>query len=450
MKVFSLVSRLIMGVLFMFSGFVKAIDPLGSAYKFTDYFTAFGLDFLAPLSLALAIFLSAFELVLGLVLILGYQKKITYWVLLFFMSFFTLLTFILALTNPVHDCGCFGDALILTNWQTFFKNLVFMVFTLVLFSQRNQVRNPHALLPEVSLIVLFFAVSTVLSVSCLRHLPIIDFRPYSIGTDIREKMEMPDDAPQDEYLTLLFYENLSTGKVEEFTIDNYPDDTARYRFVTSESKLVSKGYEPPIHDFGIMDIYGDDITNELLGYKGYSLLMICYDIQKSELPVLAEAENWNSLAMLSEDFRFIPVTASVGPAIDEIMAENGLSYWFYSADEIMLKTVVRSNPGFVLLKNGTIVGKWAWRDFPSLGVWNADWPQLVEEYQNKFDEILHMYKDEGIMVENEISMVDFDKAANPVVTNSLDRKNRVAVWIIYGLILSVVILVLNLLPIKRD
>ena len=162
MKFIRIISRFFLGVLFLFSGFVKALDPLGSAYKFADYFQAFGLDFLSSLSLVLGIFLAAFELVLGIVLIIGYQKRITYWILLVFMSFFTVLTFILALTNPVTDCGCFGDAIVMTNWQTFFKNLVFMIFVLVLFRSRSKANNIHSGLIERSLILLFFAGSFIL------------------------------------------------------------------------------------------------------------------------------------------------------------------------------------------------------------------------------------------------------------------------------------------------
>ena len=141
MKYIRLISRLIVGMVFIFSGFVKAVDPLGSAYKFADYFTAFKLGFLEFLALPLGIFLSAFELILGLTLILGYRRKTVFQILMWFMSFFTLLTFILAIFNPVTDCGCFGDALILTNWQTFFKNVVLMVFVSILYFGRNSEYN---------------------------------------------------------------------------------------------------------------------------------------------------------------------------------------------------------------------------------------------------------------------------------------------------------------------
>ncbi len=148
MKYIRLLSRLLVGVVFIFSGFVKAVDPLGSAYKFADYFTAFKLGFLEFLALPMGIFLSAFELILGLTLVLGYRRKTTFTVLLWFMSFFTLLTFILALFNPVSDCGCFGDALILTNWQTFFKNVVLMVFVLLLYFGRNSTYDSGPVLRE--------------------------------------------------------------------------------------------------------------------------------------------------------------------------------------------------------------------------------------------------------------------------------------------------------------
>jgi uncharacterized membrane protein YphA (DoxX/SURF4 family) len=440
MRAIRYISRLFLGGLFIFSGFVKAIDPLGSSYKFSDYFHAFGIDWLDPLSLPLGIFLAGFELVLGLVLILGYQKRRTYWVLLVFMSFFTVLTFILALTNPVSDCGCFGDAIVMTNWQTFFKNLVFMVFVLILFRSAKHAVNVHAAGIEVLLILVFFAGSTILSISALRHLPVIDFRPYDIGTYIPGEMEVPEGAPVDEYETMLYYKNLETGETEEFTLENYPRDTALYEFVTSESSLVSKGYEPPIHDFGIMDPEGFDITDELLSFEGYTLMMISYNLEKAEKDVFADGNLWAGLEKFSGDFRFLPVTASAGEAVEETTSANGIEYEFHSADETMLKTVVRSNPGFVMISNGTIVGKWAWRDFPAMAAWNPEWPELIRQYTEEQDPEIMMLIEEGYMDDMNWEMIDFGSTAIPVLSERLMKRTDMNSWIIF--VLSVILLVL--------
>jgi len=280
-QLLSLFSRYLLGLLFIFSGFVKAIDPWGSAFKFSDYFHAFGLSFLDAISLPLAIFLAAFEFVLGIVLIMGLQKRLTYCLLLIFMCFFTLLTFTIALTNPVTDCGCFGDALILTNWQTFFKNLVFMVFVLILFNSRRRAVNVYRNQFERIIIIILFAGSFVLSLNAIRHLPPLDFRPYKVGTFMPAAMEIPDDAPRDEYITVLYYRNTSTGITEEFSIEDYPRDTVNYQFVTSESRLIKKGYEPIIHDFAVLNPQGIDVTDEILSFNGYTLLMISHEDRKS-------------------------------------------------------------------------------------------------------------------------------------------------------------------------
>ena len=218
MKLLRLISRILVGIVFVFSGFVKAIDPLGSTYKFSDYFTAFGMGFLEPLAFPLAIFLSSAELIIGVTLLLSYRMKVMSWILLIFMSFFTVLTFILALTNPVTDCGCFGDALILTNWETFGKNVVIMAFTLIIFIYRKQYPEIRSAMVEWSVIVAFFLGSVFLSLYCYNNLPLLDFRPYSVGTNIPDAMTIPEDAPQAVYETRLYYKNLETGDVEEFSM----------------------------------------------------------------------------------------------------------------------------------------------------------------------------------------------------------------------------------------
>lgn len=443
------ISRLLLGVLFIFSGFVKALDPLGSSYKFSDYFQAFGLEWLDALSLPLGILLAGFELVLGLVLILGYQKRRTYWVLLVFMSFFTVLTFVLALTNPVTDCGCFGDAIVMTNWETFFKNVVFMVFVLILFRSAKQSENVHSTGLEVLLILIFFAGSTLLSLGALRHLPVLDFRPYDIGTYIPGEMEVPEGAPVDEYETLLYYKNLETDETEEFTIENYPNDTSLYEFVTSESKLVSKGYEPPIADFGIMDPEGFDITDALLSFEGYTLMMISYNLEKAEGNLLADGNLWAGLEKFSADFRFVPVTASAGAVVEEIARSNGIEYGFHAGDETMLKTVVRSNPGFVMIKDGTIVGKWSWRDFPSMEEWEPGWPEMIRQYTEEQDPEIMMLIEEGYMDDMNWEMIDFGRTAQQVLTERLMKRTDMNTWIIFVLSVILIMLFARFIPTKN-
>ncbi len=364
MKLLRLISRILVGIVFVFSGFVKAIDPLGSTYKFGDYFTAFGLDFLEPLAFPMAILLSNIELILGIALLLSYRMKIMSWLVFIFMSFFTILTLILALTNPVSDCGCFGDALILTNWETFGKNVIILAFTLVIFIYRKQYPEIRSAMVEWSVIVAFFLGSVFLSLYCYNNLPLLDFRPYSVGTNIPDAMTIPEDAPQAVYETKLYYKNLETGEVEDFSMDNFPRDTTKWEFEDASTELVSEGYEPPIHDFNIMAPNGNEITEDILSFKGYSFILVSYDATTADAEALQEANAFFKLAQALPDVQFHAVSSTLREDLDSLRAEYDLMYDFSQADEITLKTIVRSNPGLFLIKNGTITGKWHYRNFP--------------------------------------------------------------------------------------
>ncbi len=409
MKYIRLISRIILGIVFIFSGFVKVVDPLGSAYKFADYFNAFRLGFLEFTALPLGIFLAAFELVLGIILILGYRRRIVFFVTMWFMSFFTLLTFILAIFNPVSDCGCFGDALILTNWQTFFKNVVLMVFVLILFFHRKQEEDSDHGFGEWLAVGITFLMASAFSFWNYRHIPLMDFRPYDVGTVIAEGMKIPEGAPQDQYETSLVYKNKKTGKSESFTMENYPKDTLLWEFESSYSKLIKKGYEAPIHDFAIMDEDGNDLADEILSDRDYSLVMISYKLSDSDQPALQIAQGWSQLEILAGDFTFYAVTATPSSEVESISSALNLEYGFYAADEIMLKTMVRSNPGFILLKNGTILGKWGYRDFPAIEDLDPEWSELVGNASAPLDEEAQLLMEAGLYEEFSFDIVDFDR-----------------------------------------
>lgn len=409
MRYIRLLSRIILGMVFIFSGFVKAVDPLGSAYKFADYFTAFKLGFLEFLALPIGVLLSAFELVLGITLILGYRKRIVFTITMWFMVFFTLLTFILALFNPVSDCGCFGDALILTNWQTFFKNVVLMVFVLPLWFARNKESDRGPAMGEWMVIGGLYVLASFFSFWNYRHLPLIDFRPYDVGTVISEKMLVPQGMPVDEYKTSLIYKNKQTGKSTSFGMDNYPKDTLLWEFETSESKLVKKGYEPPIHDFAMMDEYGNEIVEDILSDMGYSLIMISHDLPEANEEALIAAGDWSQLEILADDFSFYAVTSTTTSEVDAISSELLLGYSFLAADEIMLKTIVRSNPGFILLKNGAIMGKWGWRDFPTVEMLLPEWPELIGNASAPMDEEAQLLREAGVFGDFSFDVMEFDQ-----------------------------------------
>ena len=380
MKLLRIFSRIFVGIVFVFSGFVKTVDPLGSAYKFGDYFYAFGLGFLEPLSLPLSVILSSAELTMGIALLLAYRMRFFSWLVMIFMSFFTVLTFILAIDNPITDCGCFGDALILTNWQTFYKNIVIQIFVVLILLQRNNFREITRRSAEWAVVGCVFLFFSSFAVYSYFHLPILDFRPYSVGSNIPHKMLIPHDAPGDVYETNLIYLNKNTGREESFTLENFPTDTALYSFVDAQSVLLSKGYEPEIRDFYVSSMNGNDITDIIIHDPGFSFLLISHNLSDANKKAIKKAEDYARFAKLTENTRFYCLTASSSQVIDQISEDLDLSYEFYHADEITLKTIVRSNPGLLLLKNGTIIGKWHHNNFPAFGLAGNDFQELIDNY----------------------------------------------------------------------
>jgi uncharacterized membrane protein YphA (DoxX/SURF4 family) len=362
MKIIRILSRIITGLVFVFSGFVKALDPAGFAIKFTEYFQAFHLDFLVFSALPLAVAISAVEFMIGLNLLAGLRMKFTTWMLILFMSFFTLLTFILALFNPVSDCGCFGDALKLTNWQTFGKNVVLIVPAIILFLYREKFTSSLKPSMEWTIVAFNFILSCVISAWCIRHQPILDFRPYKTGTYIPEKMIIPENEPADQYQTLLIYEK--DGHQQEFTEKNFPWQDTTWKWKETRQKLIKKGYEPPIHDFSITSPDGSDITSQVLSDTGYVFLIIVTDLEKASAKGL---QDLNLLALRCRELGFTVhgLTSCTNGQITAYKEKYQPAYDFCSGDETTLKTIIRANPGVMLLREGTILGKWNYPDVPS-------------------------------------------------------------------------------------
>ena len=369
------VSRVIVGLVFMFSGIVKAVDPLGSAYKFTDYFIAFNLDFLKPFALVLAILLFTAEFLAGFSVLSGYRQRTGIWGVLLLMIVFTPLTLVLALTNPVSDCGCFGDAIHLTNWQTFWKNVVLMVFTLILFAGRKRMRPVFPPMKEWSLIGITAVLFVVFSLLNLRYLQLFDFLPYKTGVNIPQSMIIPEGKPVDEYETTFIYEK--DGVQKEFTLDNYPADDTTWVFVDQKTVLIKKGYLPPIHDFIITNPSGQDIAEEVLADPGYTLLMISQKLTEADPELLSKGFETGSHCLAS-GINFLVLTAS---GTDELSGyQNNLT--FCTGDETTLKTIVRSNPGYMLLKDGNIAGKWSWATLPPMEAFS---PEMSDEQVKKMN-----------------------------------------------------------------
>jgi hypothetical protein len=384
MKIIRIISRMIVGLVFMFSGIVKAVDPLGSAYKFSDYFQAFHLEFLQPFALSLAIILFTAEFIAGFSVASGYRQKTGIWGVLILMCIFTPLTLVLAVTNPVSDCGCFGDAIKLTNWQTFGKNIILMFFVLILFTGRNRSTNRSTLIKEwiiISTVIILFVIFSLLN---LRYLQLFDFLPYKTGINIPENMKIPEGAPVDEYMTTFIYEK--DGVQKEFTLENYPSDDSSWKFIDQKSILVKKGYQPPIHDFSITTVDGENITDQVLSNPGYTLLMISVKLKNADQLRLNEGFELGTVCP-DRGIGFYVVTSS---GSDEIMAyNNGLKICI--ADETTLKTIVRANPGYLLIKDGTVVGKWSWSTLPPWEKFNGEMSAGQVARMNNKSRVLVVY-----------------------------------------------------------
>lgn len=364
MKFLLNICRILIGLVFIFSGFVKGIDPLGSDYKFTDYFNAFGMSWMNFSALFFSFLLSMAEFIIGICLFLNIKTKLASWGALLFMAVFTPLTLILAIKNPVTDCGCFGDALVLTNWETFFKNIILLVMVLLVFFCRRRFKSIFNVLEQSVILVGSIIFMFCIEMYSYRHLPILDFRPYAIGANITEGMTVPEGAPHDEYSTTLKYKNKNTGEIKEFDETNFPwQDTLNWEFYSSSQKLLKEGYKAPIHDFVIEHPEYGDITEEVLNDDDYTFLVVSHKLGKAS----AKAQDkLNKLAAYASEngYRFYGLTASNADEISDFAHKYNINYSFCATDEIQLKTVIRSNPGLVLLKKGTIIDKWGHRDIP--------------------------------------------------------------------------------------
>lgn len=351
--------RFVLAATFILSGFVKAVDPLGTVYKLGDYAEAFGWGTALPahgVLMLMAMGLCLFEFVMGICILFAIWRRTALTAAVAFLSVMTPLTFYLALANPVADCGCFGDAIVLTNWQTFWKNVVLLTMAIiVLINHERMVRLIHR---NAQWIIGAFAIVSIclFMQSNLRHLPLFDFRPYRVGTDFEQAMAIPDDAKQPRYTT--FFTLTKDGVTREFSLDDYPDST--WAFVSSRTVLEEKGYEPPIHDFALIDADGDDITSNLFD-PGWSFLLVMNKLQYEDmLDIINDLYDYAAI----HDCPFYALTSATNDDIERWRTNTGAGYDFFTADDITLKTIVRSNPGLLLVKDGTIVGKWSKHDIP--------------------------------------------------------------------------------------
>ena len=373
MKAVNHISRIILGITFIFSGFAKGIDPLGWSYKFTDYLNVMGMEWLIWAALPLGVLLSFAEFVIGVALLFNLFLRFFSILALMFMAFFLPLTLWIALKNPVTDCGCFGDALIISNWETFCKNIVLTVFAIIVFVARKKMTTLLNIKFNRVLGGIFVLTYIFLVYYSYNHLPVLDFRPYKVGVNISESMIIPEGAKQDVYEYIFYYENKNTGEIKQFSEDNYPwQDTINWEFSDMESSIKEKGYEPPIRDFTIETPNGNDIADYFLSDENFVFILVAYNLHKSSSK---PQEKINELAdwALQNGMSFICLTSTSPDEIRKFANENGAPYEFFNCDETTLKTIIRSNPGLIVIKKGTILGKWHYNDIPS-----------PDKFQNKF------------------------------------------------------------------
>ncbi|MDR2836625.1 MAG: DoxX family protein [Bacteroidales bacterium] len=504
MKILRNFSRILIGIVFIFSGFVKVVDPIGYSYKFIEYFEAMGLNFMSGGAVIFAILMAGAELLLGIALFFNLVPKFSAWVLLLFMLMFTPLTLWLAIANPVSDCGCFGDALVITNWQTFFKNVIIDVFTAIIFIQRNKFKPLYTPFFQWTLAVIFIIGVYGLEIYCLNNIPILDFRPYHIGASIKDGMIIPEDQKDNKsvFENILIYEK--NGIKNEFVLDkntiselndksiqyNFSEFTKEWKFVERKDKLIKQGYEPPIHDFTITPIYiqgfspeppddvfldfnnykfiysnaegltklvsikelpdnswtfqtiakdnnnqdidvkkvnitylapdsttqifnlvnlaptgytflrvndylipssdfktkyDEDITEYVLNNNNFSFLAIMKKVDESNEKYI---ENLNTIATFCNEkgYDFYCLTSSVNEDIEKFIEKHHPNFNFYSTDETTLKTIIRSNPGLLLLRNGIILDKWADKNIPEISELQNDLQAYsITEQQDKND-----------------------------------------------------------------
>lgn len=417
MKYLLNIARIIVGNLFIFSGVVKANDPLGFSYKLEEYFMEFGMDWgwiheiLVPLAAALCII----EIVLGVAVLVGYRMKQVSWVLLLMIIFFTILTGASAIFEIVRSCGCFGDAIPLTPWESFYKDLILLALILLIFFKKDVIKPWQS---STSLVIVF-AVSTIimillgmmlkwnmevevfaliwiavaikffakkadlaatfavafsliyglyLSIAAIEHLPFKDFRPYAVNKNLPDQMTLPPDAKQAVYENTMVYKNIETGETKEFTDEEYTAskiwEDSNWEWEDTQSKLIEEGDVAPITDLSITGHDGVDYTDIILS-EDQVLLIVAYDLSA------AGNEHWKEITALvkkakAQGIKVIGLSSAGEEQKEAFIQKHNLNFDFYITDGIVLKTIVRSNPGLVMLEQGTVTGKWHENDVPTV------------------------------------------------------------------------------------
>ena len=349
------VARFLVGGLFIFSGLIKVNDPVGTAIKLEEYFNVFSSDFapffgaLEPYALFFSLFLVVLEVALGVAVLINFRMSTTSWILLLLILFFSFLTFYSAYFNKVTDCGCFGDAIKLTPWESFTKDLILLSLILVIFPYRQQFKPMFGKRMGDLIIGLVVVINVYLAIHAVRHLPFIDFRAYKPGISIPVSME-PSEPLRHLYI-------MEKGG-EKFKFESYPTDTT-YHYL--DIKLLNPEAQPTITDYSVWNTDGEDVTEQT--FQGTQLLIVVHYVEKADAPIFKEINNL--ISQVDDEIGVMVLTASDQESFEVFRHEVQLAAPYYFADATVLKTMIRSNPGLLLLKDGVVKGKWHYRDVPS-------------------------------------------------------------------------------------
>ena len=375
------VCRISVGLLFIFSGLIKINDPLGFSYKLEEYFEVFHMTFLDSFALSLSIILCTLEVVLGFAILIGVRAVLIAWGLLLLIIFFGFLTFYSAYFKVVQTCGCFGDAIPLTPWQSFSKDMVLLLLVIVLFVNRRNIKPLFTKSMGDNLLIGSIVVAMGIGFYTYNFLPVIDFLPYKIGANILDEMKTPPGALPDEYETTYHLKNKKTGEAKVMSDKDYMKtgiwkDNNWEVVNSSDRTLIKKGFTPKIQDLFIKDAQGNDYTKELLGNPFYNVIIVAYDLQHTNKDAIGQL---NALALnMSQNFntRTILLTSNSPKDAEAFAKANHMPTEIYYADGVPLKTMIRANPGVFLLKNGVVINKWHYHSVPRFDV-------IAKEYFQK-------------------------------------------------------------------
>lgn len=357
------------GALFIFSASVKAIDPSGLAIKMAEYFEVLHLEFMEPFSMVFSVIMIVAEFLLGLALILGYRKKITLWLLVLMNVFFTFLTGYTTVTGEVTDCGCFGDFIHQTPFESFIKDIILLVMLAFIIFGHKKIQaifkdtKAAVILLVVGLGYLYFNFANFYF-----DKPIVDFRAFAVGKNIQEQMVEIPDVLSKGYL----FENVKTGKTKRVSVEDswdeytkFKKDTANWKFLDQDNIVVEKGVPAKVDNYAAFNKNGDDVAEELLADKNYAFWVVSVQVVDSD------ENSWSKIAKIEKfakenNIKMYAFTSTVFDETDKFKQKHNLDFPFYEADDVLIKTVIRANPGLVIIKNGTIIAKWHHKHIPSI------------------------------------------------------------------------------------